>query len=259
MSSTTELLDASVAAWHESIDAFCRLQDGGFVERGAHGTKAFYSGAPVSVLNAIISMTCQPDVDEIRLLSGAFSTCAVPWSIQTRDASTHADEIARIADDHGLTRRVALPFMTKRLARAAAPANSDGQVVVRRVTAADSERYNGALAAGYEAPEGVFRRLSAPAVLEADGMMGFWVEVDGMPVATSFGVVRNAQVGVFNVSTLPAYRRRGYARAATQAVLNAAFEAGAHTAFLHCTPAGRHVYESMGFTTGEEWQVYVSR
>lgn len=144
MTSPTELLDASVAAWHASIDAFCRLQNGGFVERGAHGTKAFYSGAPVSVLNAVVSMTRRPDVDEIRLLSDAFSTCAVPWSIQTRDASTHADEIARIADDHGLTQRVPLPFMTKRLARTAAPASSDGHVVVRRVTAEDSERYNGA-------------------------------------------------------------------------------------------------------------------
>jgi len=95
MTSPTELLDASVAAWHESIDAFCRLQDVGFVERGAHGTKAFYSGAPVSVLNAVVSMTRRPDVDEIRLLSDAFSTCAVPWSIQTRDSNTHADEIAR--------------------------------------------------------------------------------------------------------------------------------------------------------------------
>ncbi|RQR49560.1 GNAT family N-acetyltransferase [Burkholderia sp. Bp9140] len=259
MRSLTELLDASVTAWHASIDAFCRLQDVGFVVRGAHGTQAIYSGAPVAVLNAVISMAREPDVDEIRRFSESFSACELPWSIQTRDGRAQADEIRRIAGDHGLTQCVALPFMTKRLERVDAPAKLDGRVVVRRVTAADSERYNGALAAGYEAPERVFRRLSAPAVLEADGMMGFMVEFDGMPVATSFGVVRNDQVGVFNVSTLPAYRRRGYARAATRAVLDAASAKGAHTAFLHCTPAGRHVYESMGFTTGEAWQVYVGR
>ncbi|AXF25759.1 N-acetyltransferase [Burkholderia pyrrocinia] len=257
MSALTELLDASVAAWHESIDAFCRLQDVGSVERGVHGTKSIYSGAPVSVLNAVISMTREPDVEEMRAFSESFGDCELPWSIQTRDASAQAADIRRIAAEYGLTQCVVLPFMTKRLDRAEAPASSDERVVVRCVTAADSERYNGTLAAGYDAPEGVFRRLSAPAVLEADGMMGFLVEFAGMPVATSFGVVRNGQVGVFNVSTLPAYRRRGYARAATQAVLDAAFAKGAHTAFLHCTPAGRNVYESMGFTTGEEWQVYV--
>ncbi|KER67621.1 GCN5 family acetyltransferase [Burkholderia cepacia] len=257
MTSLTELLDVSVAAWHESIDAFCRLQDVGFVVRGMHGTKIIYSGAPVFVLNAIISTTRQPDVDEIRRFSESFRVCKLPWSIQTRDASRQGEEIRRIADECGLTQCVTLPFMTKPLVRTGAPACRDERVVVRRVRAADSERYNAALAAGYEAPEGVFRRLSAPTVLEADGMMGFLVEFDGMPVATSFGVVRNGQVAVFNVSTLPAYRRRGYARAATQAVLDAAFTKGAHTAFLHCTPAGRHVYESMGFSTGEEWQVYV--
>ncbi|AKM04710.1 GNAT family N-acetyltransferase [Burkholderia pyrrocinia] len=259
MRSSTDMPDASVAAWHESIDAFCRLQDVGSVATGVHGTKSIYSGAPVPVLNAVIGMTREPDVEEIRGFAESFRDCELPWSIQTRAAGTQAAAIRQIAGEYGLTHCVALPFLTKRLDGAEAPAAGDGRVVVRRVSAADSERYNSTLAAGYEAPEPVFRRLSAPAVLESDGMMGFLVECAGIPVATSFGILRNGQVGVFNVATVPAYRRRGYARAATQAVLNAAIAEGAHTAFLHCTPAGRHVYESMGFAAGEEWQVYVAR
>ncbi|MDR0243334.1 MAG: GNAT family N-acetyltransferase [Burkholderia sp.] len=259
MHSFTEMPDVSVAAWHESIDAFCRLQDVGHVESGTQGTKSIYSGAPVSVLNGVISMRRQPDVEEMRFFSEPFRDCALPWSIQTRGDGQHAEAIRQLAGEYGLTQCMALPFMTKRLDRAEAPVGSDGRVVVRRVAAADSERYNSALAAGYDAPEQVFRRLSAPGVLEADGMMGFLVEYAGIPVATSFGILCNDQVGVFNVSTLPAYRRRGYARAATRAVLTAACANGAHTAFLHCTPAGRHVYESIGFAVREEWQVYVGQ
>jgi GNAT superfamily N-acetyltransferase len=95
-------------------------------------------------------------------------------------------------------------------------------------------------------------------VLSAKGMTAYLVEEAGVPVATSFGVLVNGHVGVFNISTRPPYRRRGYARAATTAVLRDAYTQGARTAFLHCTPAGRGVYESLDFVTSEEWHVYVA-
>jgi predicted GNAT family acetyltransferase len=204
-------------------------------------------------------MSGQPDIEEMRAFAQRFQACESPWSIQIRGATPKTPAIATLANEHGLTQCMSLPLMTTRLDAVKDLSFADEQVVVKQISGSDSELYNSTLAAGYEAPEHVFRRLSAPAVLEAAGMRGFVVECAGVPVATSFGVVRNGHVAVFNVSTVPEYRRRGYARAATQAVLNAAFTAGAHTALLHCTPAGRHVYESMGFAVREEWLVYLRR
>ncbi|CAG9207126.1 GCN5 family acetyltransferase [Paraburkholderia sabiae] len=256
MNSSAIELEAAVSAWHEAIDAFCRLQDVGFVESGLQGSKTIYTGVPVAVLNGVIGKRRKPDVEEFRAFAQKFQACELPWSIQTRGEGAESTSIAGLASEYGLTQCTNLPFMTTRLDAVNDLLFEDERVVVRQLSGSDSELYNSTLAAGYEAPEHVFRRLSAPAILGATGMTAFVVECAEVPVATSFGVVRNGHVAVFNVSTVPEYRRRGYARAATQPVLNAGFAAGAHTALLHCTPAGRKVYESMGFAVREEWLVY---
>jgi hypothetical protein len=107
--------------------------------------------------------------------------------------------------------------------------------------AKDHDVYNSALAAGYEAPDHVFRGFSDPNVLSAQGMTAYLVEETGLSVVTSYGILVNDHVGpaYSNVATRPEYRRRGHARAATAAVLRDACTQGTHAAFLHCTPAGR--------------------
>lgn len=257
MTKSTSSVDLAVAAWHDAIEAFCRLQPHGRVKGGPRGTRSYVSGVPVSVLNAVITTSREPDVEEFSAFAESYNDEGLPWSIQLR-GSPVSPAFAQIAAGRGLTDSFALPFMTKHLDAGETNFPPLGKMSVRRVPAEDHETYNRALAPGYEAPDQVFRGFSAPDVLSAEGMTAYLVEEDGSPVATSFGVVVNGHVGVFNISTHPAYRRRGYARAATAAVLRDAYAQGARTAFLHCTPAGRGVYESLGFTTSEEWQVYVA-
>jgi ribosomal protein S18 acetylase RimI-like enzyme len=47
-------------------------------------------------------------------------------------------------------------------------------------------------------------------------MRAYLVELEGVRVATSFGVLVDDLVGVFNIAVPPQYRRRGYGRAATE-------------------------------------------
>ncbi|WP_321781594.1 GNAT family N-acetyltransferase [Paraburkholderia sp. J94] len=257
MNYANESIDLAVAAWHDAIETFCRLQPDGDVKAGPHGTRAMVSGTPVSVLNAVISTTREPDVDELSAFAASFGNKGLPWSIQSRGTGGDA-AIEPIAMRCGLTQSFALPFMMRRLDADVTNVTLPDAVSIRRVPPQDHEVYNRALACGYEAPEQVFRGFSAPAVLGAEGMTAYLVEENGTAVATSFGVLINGHVGVFNISTQPAYRRRGYARAATAAVLRDAYLQDAHTAFLHCTPAGRGVYESMGFSIAETWLVYAT-
>jgi len=49
------------------------------------------------------------------------------------------------------------------------------------------------------------------------------------------------------VSTAPQYQHRGYARAVMDAVIDACDARGVRVIELHATPAGRHLYESLGF------------
>jgi N-acetylglutamate synthase len=215
------------------------------------------SGTPVSVLNGVISTAREPDVPELCSLAASYDNEALPWSIQVRSAPVNSG-IAQVAADRGLTASFTLPFMIKHLDADDASTPLLDNIIVRRVAAQDHDTYNTALASGFEAPGEACRGFSAPRILSAKGMTAFLVEEDGIPVATSFGIAAHGHVGVFNISTLPAYRRRGYARAATIAVLQHAYAQGARTAFLHCTPAARGAYASLGFVTSEEWPVYAT-
>ncbi|WP_407642895.1 GNAT family N-acetyltransferase [Actinacidiphila yanglinensis] len=52
---------------------------------------------------------------------------------------------------------------------------------------------------------------------------------------------------VFNVCTDPAYRGRGYARAATEALLDWFAARGVSRVDLHATPDAEHLYRELGF------------
>jgi N-acetylglutamate synthase len=253
----TESVDRAVVAWHAAIEAFCNLQPQGSTDKGAHGTRMITTGMPVAVLNGVIGTTREPDVTELSAFAASYRNDTLPWSIQLRGDRAHP-AIEQVAAARGLTKAFILPFMVKQVGEGDMNMPTKGTMSVRRVPKEDHDVYNSVLAAGFEAPEHIFRGFSAPNVMSAEGMSAYLVEEAGIPVATSFGVLVNDHVGVFNIATPPAYRRRGYARTAIAAVLRDAYARGARTAFLHCTPAGRAVYESLGFATAENWLIYVA-
>ena len=71
--------------------------------------------------------------------------------------------------------------------------------------------------------------------------------VDGEPAATALTYTGDGTVGIYNVATREAWRRRGFGAAITRhAILDAAVD-GATVAILQSSAAGRGVYESLGF------------
>jgi ribosomal protein S18 acetylase RimI-like enzyme len=64
---------------------------------------------------------------------------------------------------------------------------------------------------------------------------------------------RGTQRGnILNVYTHESYRRRGFARELMDAVLGWCRENGVDTVVLHASPAGRNLYEAMGFAATNE-------
>lgn len=60
---------------------------------------------------------------------------------------------------------------------------------------------------------------------------------------------RHGRIGyVANMCTDPAFRQRGYARATLSAVIDWMRAAGVLSVSLHASPAGEHLYRSLGFT-----------
>jgi N-acetylglutamate synthase len=251
LQATPTLLDDAAHAWLAASRTMLSTLPDGFIRETAHGTTEIVTGFPFPALNAVVDVTRDPSPDEIAEYAASPRLRELPWSLQLRAAPVD-EKIVRIAADHGLTHRETMPFMLRELTAAdVAP-----QPGVRRVTTADGEAVVRTMAAGFESPEEPFALYGSAAVLELDGVSLYLVEADGVPVATALGVVSGDVAGVFNIAVAPAFRRRGYGRLATAAVLSDGYAAGARTAYLTATADGFPLYARMGFRHVETWSLF---
>ncbi len=90
------------------------------------------------------------------------------------------------------------------------------------------------------------------------GPMGRWcsvnpcfhiylAELDGQPAAAMALLLKGGVAGLYHVATLSAYRRQGIAARMIVQGLQEAREQGARLAVLTATPAGEHLYQSLGY------------
>ncbi|MCY1139401.1 GNAT family N-acetyltransferase [Actinoplanes sp. Pm04-4] len=245
--------DTAASAWLGALKLLAGSQRNGYFRQTPGGTAEIVTGAPFPSLNGVAAVTRDPSPDEIAELAASPRLAEVAWTIHVRGDDVE-ERIVEVAAKHGLTGSMPLPFMIRELTEA----DAADVPAARRITNADSVAYQRTMAAGFEAPEPLFTIFAEPAVIELPGATGYLLEVDGVPVATSFGLQVGDQVGVFNIATPPAFRRKGYGRLATAAVLSDAYKAGARTAFLHATPDGLPLYQAMGFELAENWTVFAA-
>ncbi|HEX2568215.1 MAG TPA: GNAT family N-acetyltransferase [Polyangia bacterium] len=93
-----------------------------------------------------------------------------------------------------------------------------------------------------------FYELGAAALLTHHCPLWFYVGyLDDVPVATGELTTGDGVVGLYNIATLAAHRRRGYGTALTQHLLLEARARGYRTAILQAAPAGVSLYERLGF------------
>jgi GNAT superfamily N-acetyltransferase len=80
-----------------------------------------------------------------------------------------------------------------------------------------------------------------------------WLAWDaGEPVSTVWLAFEGSTIGVMDVMTPARHQRRGAARVVLSGALASAWSAGVTDAVLLATPAGRHLYESLGFSAVDE-------
>jgi ribosomal protein S18 acetylase RimI-like enzyme len=83
--------------------------------------------------------------------------------------------------------------------------------------------------------------------------------LDGEPAAAGRGVVDSGWLGIFNMATLPAFRRRGAASAILAALAKWASSLGATNSYLQLeadNAAAPALYEKAGFTTAYEYSYW---
>jgi GNAT superfamily N-acetyltransferase len=82
--------------------------------------------------------------------------------------------------------------------------------------------------------------------------IGLWL-MDWPPHMIGPGAPRGY---ILNVYTEPAYRRRGMARSLMQVALEWCSAHNVQTVILHTSPAGRALYESLGFRSSNEMRLW---
>ena len=243
---TSEAAAKASRAWLRTQAMLAQAAPGGTVEWGPTGALMSFTTVPIPALNGVLDIADAPDPREIAALAAsAAQRATMPWSIQLR--VTPSTEIRRIAESHGLVDESTYALMVLSLDEQTAAAPPSGEVRIRAVDGADHKLYSDTLAAGFEITPEVFGNLTAPRVLDAAGFTAYLAEYEGAQVGTGFASTVDDCVGLFNISTPPQYRRRGYARAMTQSMLNDAYTHGVRIAVLNPSEAGLPLYESMGF------------
>ena len=79
---------------------------------------------------------------------------------------------------------------------------------------------------------------------------------DGQPVSTASLVAVDGVAAVYGVGTLASYRKRGFGRAVTLAVLHEGRRRGCDLAFLNPSDVGYAGYARLGFTDAPGWRVH---
>jgi hypothetical protein len=245
--------DELAAAW---LDGMLRLGDltpKGW-QAGWGEARAFVTQAAVPSLNAVVSLAVDPDVTALDELATVVGRFGVPWSIIVRGRP--GEDVAKLADGYALISRSAMTFMMCTVDSAVLPAAAERREHIHVVGSADSGVYTEILTEAFEAPAGIFGSLMEGQVLDSSSTTGYLAELSGRPVATGLGCLGERAVGVFNIGVVPWARGHGLGRAMTARVMSDGFAAGADTAYLHSSAAGRKLYESMGFQHVETWTMF---
>lgn len=95
--------------------------------------------------------------------------------------------------------------------------------------------------------------------VNADEDVATWVAWSGDQAASVAWLTAGSRIGVWQMNTPPRHRRRGAARATLVAALNELWDDGTEGAFLWASPAGRALYEGVGFAAVAERRVWVLR
>lgn len=106
--------------------------------------------------------------------------------------------------------------------------------------------------------EWVGRTFCADALLDSPVISFFLASKEGEPYSAVTTTAGGTTVGIWSMATPPNRQRQGAGRAALLEAIEHHRALGATTFYLIATPAGKPLYDSVGFTTVEEFPIWVA-
>jgi GNAT superfamily N-acetyltransferase len=207
---------------------------------------------------AVVTGEAHPDLNECALTSRA--TAADARALVSFIAE--ADVPALVSVSSGAGPEVTHPLAAAGFERAALseplmwcprrPQRSASGLRTRQVrSAADRERAIAIIADAHAVGHEVARRALAPLPDPDDRVMA-WLAFQGDEAISVVWVTPGPRIGVWEMMTPARHRRKGAASAALTGALEAVWDSATEGAYLWSTPAGRPLYESLGFAAADE-------
>jgi GNAT superfamily N-acetyltransferase len=213
------------------------------------------SGLPCDTFNLVCRAWLAPDAALERIMDALefFAVTGHPFSWWLGPAYAPTD-LPALLQDAGLQPAETELAMALDLADLPAPPERPATLHIRRVqTSRDLAAFAKISAANWSPPDPEVLRfygLAESALLTPDTPQWLYLGLlDTIPVATAELTVGGGLVGVYNVSTAPAFRGRGIGTAMIHTPLAAAQDAGHRTAILQAAPPGVGVYQRLGFAS----------
>ena len=258
MSTTDSRIDAAHENLRESFAVLGRaLPNGEIHERD--GATLVLTGQKDAELNRLF--VGRPPTDAGGLLAWTAALCrsrGARWMVLATPAAATALAAPALALDHAFGR----PTQTLLLAGLGAlqtAASPPGLEFERVDSPALADTFTHVMADGFGAPASFYAAYAAPGVWDAPSVRHYLGWYEDEAVATAAAVRLGTMVGIYHVSTVPEFRRRGIGEAITRFALTEAAAEGATIAALQPTTMSFRVYQRLGFRSLFSYSTWYGR
>jgi len=247
-----------IAACHSNFisahEAVAWLVPGGLVER-VGGLTFVRSGMAGSVFNLVFGLSAPTSLKEVREgIDRIFVKTGTQFTIITTPETQGL--LKPLIDDVGLTVGTDVPGMVLDPIPEVSPDPPKGLEIRLLTELEEVKRYLRIGAVSFEMPQD-YLDVWAPRLVAGSpsfSIANYIGYADGNPAATSLRYTTAHLAGIYLVSTLHEFRRRGFGEAMTwRAVMDGKID-GCTASYLQASSMGRPVYEHMGFRVLEEYK-----
>jgi ribosomal protein S18 acetylase RimI-like enzyme len=243
-------LDMARRAHKNMVAAFASLPDhqpDGFVHRDG-GVVVAATGSPVVLFNEVLPVEDGVAADALAAGIERVRAAGLPFLVQLRDSVD--DALLPVVEEFGLAEAGSLSWPAMVLTDLPTRLDGPAELEIRRAAGpADFDRYlrdSAAVAGGNPARTATWLGRGVSDDPDWTLLTG---HVAGAPVAKSMSFRSGGVVGVYDVATAEAARRRGYGWALTLAAIMAGVEARCTMATLQSSAMALPMYEAHGFRT----------
>jgi ribosomal protein S18 acetylase RimI-like enzyme len=253
--------DATLAALEHdnfihSIGLIARLRPNGVVRR-ERGVALLASGVAMRLFNQVLIESDEAAATDVADAVETMRAGSYRFLVHLRSGAD--DRFVTLMADLGLVEPDPADLMP---GMALHPIDDEtappGELEIRRVdgkTALDD--HIRVAAVGFELDESLIRSFLDPRLLD-DHDTAFYVGyVEGEAVVVGAGLQSGRTIGVYNIATTHAARRRGYGAAMTRHVAAAGRAAGCDVAALQASEMGRPIYERLGYRTVVRYRAFI--